>query len=1028
MTASTVWIRFLLLPLACAWGSPVIASYVPARTVASPDGALVLTVERDDVSGVLAWSVTRNGNALVTRGALGLDITGFGTIADEGTITNVEERTVDTTWTPPYGERAVVPSHFREETLTLAHASHGALTVRLQVRAYDEGIALRYLIDGSGTFSVTGEKTSFPLPASTVAWVSSSAQGAISKVAIASVGSGVERPLTAELASDLFVSLGEANLRNHARMKFSRSGTSTLVPSLGGTSTYSGSFVTPWRYVRAAPSAPGLLQGNHFLLDLCDPSEVADTSWIRPGKLIREMTLTTQGGMACVDWAAAHGLDFVHIDAGWYGPESNASSDATTVHVDPARSPGPLDLQAVISYAASKNVGVVLYVNHLALEAQLDQILPLYQQWGVAGIKFGFVNVGSQTWTQWLHDSVKKCADHHLMVNVHDEYRMTGLSRTLPNFLTSEGVRGDEESPPNEMVVKTIFTRGLAGAADQTNCYFADRVWTMGSHASQMAKTVCLYSPWQYLFWYDSPAASPDVGGKGTVLQDVPELTFFQRLPTVWDETKWLDGHPDTHAVVARRKGDVWFLGALNGATARQLTIPLAFLTAGQNYRLELFRDDSTATSVTKVGIKTSVVNRDSSIQRTVAARNGLAAILTPTTDAVTPPEVDPPPSSDPVTEAGTINFETTQGYPAATSDIDATNGATTNAPFDGTLGWSRSTSSSPGRIASTVTSGEYTGGQALGTNGSGTFVGALRGVIIPATENTIRFDAQYNTGITVGFMHDNDADGRYDQGGSGANGDSGMGFGVGGATTVNFQRRNANFGSETPSGLGGAGGQWYRFAVAIGASVGGSRAVSVAVRNLTTATDLDFDSATAGTQAWTGTVTDANFGTAPEDSDGIFVRLTGSARVDNIRVTAVGTPFAIWMAGFSSLTGNDRLPAADPDHDGIPNLLEFVLDGNPALADREVLPTATVSGGQWMFTFRRRDDSEATTSLLFQIRSDLNAGDWTSVPVTGPGGSTGGIAWTVAEMDDEPDFVTITVSTDSAPKRFARLKVVEAQ
>ena len=638
--ASTIALLVLL-----SASPPAQAAFVIERSFASPDGKLTFILERNDANNRFHWSVSRMGTAIVTRGVLGIDLANIGTIADEGSISEVETRDVDTTWTPPYGERALIPDRFREQTLTLSHAGHGSLTVKLQVRAYDEGIAFRYLVNGAGALVMSGEKTSYPLPDSAMVWATTTSQGAISKVAITAMGNGMERPLTAELSPNLFIALGEAGSFDHARMKFSRTETSTLVPALGGTSKFTGSLITPWRFVRAAASPAALLQGNHLMWNLSESSRISDTSWLRPGKVLREVTLTTTGAIASVNWAAAHGIDFIHFDAGWYGHEYDSASDATTVTVDPARSPGPLDLPAVIAHAKTKNIGVILYVNRRALETQLDQILPLYQQWGVAGIKFGFVNTGDQNWTKWLHESIAKCAQHRLMVDVHDDYRMMGTERTLPNFMTAEGIRGDEESPPNEMVLRTIFTRCLAGAGDQTNCYFAPRVDTMGSHGSQLAKSVCIYSPWQYLYWYDRPPDAPGAGRAGkttSVLQDVPELSFFTRLPTVWDETRWLDGHPDTHANVARRKGDIWFIGALNGAAARGFNVPLDFLTKKQNYRLELFQDDATTATPSKVRIDTLVIQRGHVIDLTVAARNGFSAILTPTDDPLRPPPRPP--------------------------------------------------------------------------------------------------------------------------------------------------------------------------------------------------------------------------------------------------------------------------------------------------------------------------------------------------------------------------------------------------
>jgi alpha-glucosidase len=523
-----------------------------------------------------------------------------------------------------------VADRYHEGTFSITHASHGGLGVKLQIRVYDEGVAWRYLLAGSGT--IVADKTSFPLPAGTQVWTSARAQSPISKQPIAAVKGAVDRPVLAELAPDLFAAIGEAGLLDSARMKFTRTGTSALAATLDDKVTFTNSFTSPWRFVRVAGSPVALLQGNDFMLNLNPSSKIADTSWIRPGKVLREVTLTTTGGRSCIDFAAGHGLQYILFDAGWYGPERSPAADATKVNLDPARSRGPLDLPAVIAYGKQRGIGVILYVNQIALTRQLDVIAPLYQQWGVAGIKFGFVNVGPQPATRWLHQAVAKCAEHRLMVDIHDEYRPTGLSRTYPNLLTQEGIRGDEETATNAEVLNTIFTRCLAGAGDQTNCYFAPRIPKMGSHASQLAKAVLIFSPWQFLFWYDRPPKASDGSGGASIISEVPELDFFKRLPTTWDETRWLDGYPGTHATVARRKGDMWFIGALNGPVSREFSLPIGFLTDGLDYRLELFSDDPATATRTHVKLESSVVDRASVITRSVAAGNGFAAIITPTT------------------------------------------------------------------------------------------------------------------------------------------------------------------------------------------------------------------------------------------------------------------------------------------------------------------------------------------------------------------------------------------------------------
>jgi hypothetical protein len=261
-----------------------------------------------------------------------------------------------------------------------------------------------------------------------------------------------------------------------------------------------------------------LVENNYFVLNLNEPNQIANTSWIKPGQVIREVTLTTAGSMASIDFAAENNIAYVLFDAGWYGAEEDVKSDATTVTVDPARSKGPLDLPKVIEYANSKGVGILVYVNKKALHQQLDEILPLYKKWGIKGVKYGFVNVGDQYATAWLHQAVRKAAKYGLMVDIHDEYRSTGYSRTYPNLLTQEGIRGDEESPSLDQAIYTLYNRMICGAGDYTNCYFAERVTEkMGGRAAQLAKLVAIYSPWQFVYWYDRPEKSPRrAGGAGS--------------------------------------------------------------------------------------------------------------------------------------------------------------------------------------------------------------------------------------------------------------------------------------------------------------------------------------------------------------------------------------------------------------------------------------------------------------------------------------------------------------------------------
>lgn len=608
-------------------------STIETVPIKSPDGKYELVLANTSTDPT--YTIYHEGNEIISPSKLGIQLSGSSAGNKDYHIDHVETNFIDRRWKPVYGERSEYPDIYNE-ALVVFGGNDANFNIR--VRAYDEGVAFRYEFHNNiEELVIEGELTEFSIPPHASVWAAGKAQAQISKMPVSEMTESVERPLLVQLPNSYFVAIGEAGLVDHARMKLvSHTGKAgTLIADLASEVKGQTPFNTPWRYIMASTRPGDLLENNYLLLNLNEPCKIEDTSWIKPGKVIREVTLTTRGGMACVDFAARHNLQYIEFDAGWYGNEYDDSSDATTVTVDPKRSKGPLDLHEVISYADSKGIGVTLYVNRRALEKQLDQVLPLYESWGVKGVKYGFVNVGSQYWTSWLHSAVRKAADHHLMVDIHDEYRPTGYSRTYPNLLTQEGIRGDEESPDNAMVLKTLFTRMIAGAGDHTNCYFARRVLEkMGSHASQLAKAVCIYSPWQFLYWYDRPAgASPTAGGAGNnqkFIQEVPELAFYDALPTVWDDTKVLAGHPGELAVIARRSGDHWFVGALSGHTDQKITISLDFLDADKEYEARLYSDQMNSPPPTYVSIQTQSVSANDQIDHQLQKNQGLAIHLKP--------------------------------------------------------------------------------------------------------------------------------------------------------------------------------------------------------------------------------------------------------------------------------------------------------------------------------------------------------------------------------------------------------------
>jgi len=606
--------------------------------LSSPDGRVVVTVDLDD-QGVVRYAVACGDKPIVLPSRLGLELRDAPSLDRGFRVLRGTQDSHDSTWKPVYGERSEIRDRYRKMVLELEDSQQPARRLNLEFRAYDHAAAFCYHVptqSGWTRLAIVSEQSEFHFAADHTAWAVYSAQGRYEQVTLSRIKAGCERPLTVQIDDETYAALAEARLVDYARMKFAPSPGQplTLVSQLSGPVETELPLTTPWRVVMLAGSPGELLENNDVLLNLNDPCAIEDTSWIRPGKVIREVTLTTDGGKACVDFAVQHRLQYVEFDAGWYGHEYSEESDATTISVDPKRSPGPLDLHEVIRYADQRGIGILVYVNRRAIERQLDQILPLYQRWGIRGVKYGFVNVGSQQWTAWLHHAVRRAAEHRLMVDVHDEYRPTGYSRTYPNLMTQEGIAGDETSPTNEQTLTILFTRMLAGAGDNTICYYDGRVDRNASHAYQLAKAVCLYSPWQFLYWYDRPPSSPhDKGGAGNsqrLIGDEPELEFFDHVPTVWDDTRVLHGQIGELAVIARRHGGEWFIGCMNAEQPRSIKIPLDFLDPGVAYQAHVYYDDPAVATRTRVGIRRERVDAASVLSVDLPARGGQAIRIVP--------------------------------------------------------------------------------------------------------------------------------------------------------------------------------------------------------------------------------------------------------------------------------------------------------------------------------------------------------------------------------------------------------------
>ena len=585
-----------------------------AEALQSPGGKYNFVFEQKD--GRLTYRLDYAAKQVIEEGELGVNIdnhlveSAMGIPVDNSNVwtngmevTSVDRRSEDNTWKPVYGEYAQIRDRYNEMTIHLlkggkhqgasnAYDKRQQYLLDIIVRAYDEGVAIRYHFPEAtnGLFMhITDDLTSFRFAPGAEAYHYAWAQSHANKVKLlkseAAWKEEAERPLTLRLDNGLYAAIGEAALSDFVRGKLKLKADNELQMALFHPADIITAYDMPWRFIMVGEKAIDLINNKQMVLNLNAPCQIQDASWIKPGKAFRVCRLDMKTCMEGVDFCVDRGLQYIELDAGWYGPEMKMSSSALKV-----LETRDIDMPKLCQYAKSKGIGVWVYVNQRALYQELDQLLPLYEKWGISGIKFGFVQIGSQEWTTWLHNAVKKCADYHIMVDIHDEYRPTGWSRTYPNLMTQEGIGGNEEMPDAEHNTILPFTRFLCGPADYTPCYFNGRVKNTKAH--QLAMPVVYYSPITFLYWYDLP----------NVYKGEKELDFWKYCPTVWDESKALQGEIGEYIVQARRSGNDWFVGAMTGLQARDITLNTAdFLQKGKKYQVEIYNDNPALNTRTKV-------------------------------------------------------------------------------------------------------------------------------------------------------------------------------------------------------------------------------------------------------------------------------------------------------------------------------------------------------------------------------------------------------------------------------------------
>jgi alpha-glucosidase len=387
----------------------------------------------------------------------------------------------------------------------------------------------------------------------------------------------------------------------------------------------------PWRVLLIADN-PGKLIESNIVENLNPPSAIADTSWIKPGKSAWNWWSGAPVDTATIDrfidFASESKLEYMLIDQGWSQPGEDRLPPDLTKAI-PA-----LDLPEVLKRAKSKNVGVWLWASWESIQHQMDQAFPLFEKWGIAGVKIDLFNRDDQTMINFYRTVAKKAAEHHLMLDFHGSFKPDGLDRTYPNVLTREAVLGEEYAKWGARVtpdhdVMLAFTRLLAGSMDYTpggfnNVTHADFIprgvkpMVLGTRAHQLALYVIFESPLQMVS--DDPEA----------YNGQKDFDFIKAVPASWDETKFVNGRMGEFVTVARKRGEEWYLGSITNWTGREVEIPLEFLGKG-DYIAEVYSDAADAdVSPKHTAIEQTHVNASMTLKLTLASGGGAAIRFRP--------------------------------------------------------------------------------------------------------------------------------------------------------------------------------------------------------------------------------------------------------------------------------------------------------------------------------------------------------------------------------------------------------------
>ncbi|MBD3293833.1 MAG: hypothetical protein GF393_12990 [Armatimonadia bacterium] len=601
-------------------------------TITSPGGTVeaVVSIDGDDR---LQYRVNHGGLTVLENGQLGITVDGVDLGSDVASLAGSAPVEIHTTY-PYRGAKSVATDHYSEVTVTASRVGAVDDSLTMVWRAYDDGVAFRYRIPGSGSRTIGGENSSWHLPAGTTAWTqfnTSYYEGEYKQISLPH-WAVVTTPLTCRLpgggaAADGYVTIMEAALYDYSGM--------VLYPVVDGRTfrthfiddtswSMTGGSWTPWRVALISPTLDGLVNSTLAANLNPPPSSALDNaSWIRPGRALWSWWARRDGNYDArfqdqqfyIDAAENLGFQYVLWDEGWDYWDDQGH-----------------DFDALLAYARDHGIGVWLWRRWTGVQtaAQRADFFGWINAKNAAlgekvivGVKLDFMDSESKSLIDWYEATLTDAADHELMVNFHGANKPTGGSRRFPNEMTREGVRGleyhiwDNYLPPSHNAALP-FTRLLGGHADYTPVTLWDQKLGTTSYAHQLAMALLLISPVTH--WADDPVRYLNSSAREVI----------EAAPTVWDETVVLDGSAIGElAALARRKDERWFVAIINGDAdaARTVPVDLSFLSPRPYEAVLLADDEATAAAFDR---SEQAVDHDDVLSVWLRPGGGFVAMLTP--------------------------------------------------------------------------------------------------------------------------------------------------------------------------------------------------------------------------------------------------------------------------------------------------------------------------------------------------------------------------------------------------------------